>query len=354
MTTMRAARLIAAGEPLSIDDVELPTPGPGELLVEVRACGLCGTDVHLAVVGDLPVQYLPITLGHEAAGVVVGCGPGVVGIEAGARVAMFPAAWCGTCRFCLAGRQSLCERSEVYGMARDGALAEYMVVPARTVIPVPDGIPFDVAAIVADGVATPFHALRSRGRLVAGEAVGVFGCGGLGTHAIQLARMMGAAQIIAVDTDAHALQRATRLGADFTFDPSAGDTARGIRALGGLDLALEFIGLAETVELAVKSLATAGRAVVVGVGTGRPSLPPLAAFVGREQAVLGSFGMDRADIVDLYDLIAAGRLDLSESVTARYPLAEANAALEHLAGKSAGDSAEAARSVGVVRVVVEP
>lgn len=149
---------------------------------------------------------------------------------------------------------------------------------------------------------------------------------------------------MAVDTDPAARARATALGADLALDPAASDVARELRRRGGLDLALECVGRAETVELAVRCLAKGGRAVVVGVGPARPELPPLAAFVGREQAVLGSFGMDRRDIEDIYALVAAGRLDLSGSISARYPLGQADTALRHLASKEGG----------VVRVVVEP
>lgn len=343
-TTMLAARLVAAGQPLETVNLPIPTPAPDEILVSVRAAGLCGTDLHLAVEGTLPVERTPITLGHEAAGVVAEIGSDVRGFSTGDRVALFPAAYCGTCRYCLAGRQSLCDRSKVYGMNRDGSLAEYISVPARTAVPLPDGIAFDVAAVATDGVATPFHALRGRGALRAGETVGVFGCGGLGTHAVMLARLMGAARIVAVDTDTNARERALRLGADVALDPGACDVPRQVRALGGLDLALEFVGVPVTVELALRSLAKAGRAVVVGVGPGKPSLPALAAFVGREHALLGSFGMDRRDIEDLFALISAGRLDLSGSISARYPLEQADAALRHLADKTNG----------VVRVVVEP
>ena len=347
MTTMLAARLVKPGEPLDIAQVAIPEPAADEILLEVAACGLCGTDIHLAVDGDIPVERTPITLGHEAAGTIAALGSGVTRFAVGDRVALFPAASCGTCRFCLAGRESLCDNSKVYGMARDGALAHYVAAPARSAIPLPAAIPFDIAAVVTDGVATPFHALRARGRLRAGESVGVFGCGGLGTHAIQLAKLMGAARIVAVDTNQDALDRAMSLGADVALNPGDGDAAKAIRREfggGGLDLALEFVGLPETVELAVRALGKGGRAVIVGVGMGRASLPPLISFVGREQAVIGSFGMDRADIEDLYALVAAGRLDLSRSISARYPLEEANAALGLLASK---DSA-------VVRVVVEP
>ena len=347
MTTMWAARLVEAGKPLRIERVPVPDPAPDELLIRVEACGLCGTDIHLAVDGDLPVERTPITLGHETAGTVARIGGSVEGVSEGDRVALFPAASCGVCRFCLAGRESLCETSEVYGMARDGGLAQYVTAPARSILRLPEAIPFDIGAVVTDGVATPFHALRRRGELRAGESVGVFGCGGLGTHAVQLAKMMEAGTIVAVDIDAEARDRTHRLGADLVLDPREDDVPKEIRRHtggAGLDLALELVGLPETVELAVRCLGTGGRAVVVGVGMGRPRLPPLAIFVGREQAVLGSFGMDRADIEDLYALILAGRLDLSGSVTARYGLRQANDALRRLAGKEAG----------VVRVVVEP
>lgn len=346
MKTMLAARLIQPGEPLQLAEIPVPEPGPGEVLVRVGACGLCGTDLHLAVAGDLPVERTPITLGHEAAGTVAACGSGVTVVREGDRVVLFPAASCGQCRWCRIGRESMCDFSKVYGMARDGAMAEYVTAPAHSVVRLPDGIPFDVGAIVTDGVATPFHALRTRAALRAGETVGVFGCGGLGTHAILLARLMGAARVVAVDVDGPALERARALGADITVNPAEEDAAKAIKSQlgGGVDVALECVGRADTVELAIRCLGKGGRAVVVGVGIEKPTLPRLAAFVGREQAVLGSFGMDRADIVDLLGLIAAGRLDLSGSISARYPLAEANAALQHLARKAEG----------VVRVVLEP
>ena len=347
MIDMQAARLISPGEALRIDTLPVPEPQDGEVLVKVAACGLCGTDIHLAVEGDLPVERTPITLGHEAAGEIAKIGPGVTGHKIGDRVAMFPAAFCGACQFCKAGRESLCENSKVYGMARDGALANFVTAPARSVIAIPDGIPFDIAAIITDGVSTPFHALRSRGRLQPEECVAVIGCGGLGAHAIMLARMMGAGAIVAIDVQEEARKRACSLGADFAFDPSDDGFIKQIRSkIGrtGVDLALEFVGRAKTAELAIRLLDKTGRAVLVGVGMERPSLPPLAAFVGREQSVLGSFGMDKTDIADLFALVAAGRLDLSSSISARYPLAQANDALRHLADKNSS----------VVRVVVEP
>lgn len=344
---MRAARLYKAGVPLVVECVPVPEPEAHEVLVEVAACGLCGTDIHLAVEGDIPVSRTPITLGHEAAGVIAALGAAVTEFAVGQRVALFPSAICGTCRFCRAGRESLCEASKVYGMSRDGALAQYVAAPVFGVVPIPDALPFAQAAIVTDGVATPFHALRTRGALKVGEAVAVVGCGGLGAHAILLARMMGAGFIIAIDVQSEARQRALDLGADLAIDPqmepNVGKVIR--QHIGrGVDLALEFVGRAESVETALRMLDTGGRAVVVGVGSARPQLPPLVSFVGREFSVIGSFGMDKRDIVDLLALIARGRLDLSRSVSQMYPLADINKALDRLASKD----------TGVVRLVVEP
>jgi propanol-preferring alcohol dehydrogenase len=232
-------------------------------------------------------------------------------------------------------------------MSRDGSLAQFVVAPAWTLVPVPDEVPFDIAAVVTDGVATPFHALRSRGALQAGETVAVVGCGGLGTHAIILARMMGAGFIVAIDVHADARDRALELGADMAIDPLADTRAgRTIRQqLGnGVDLALEFVGRADTVATALGTLDTGGRCVVVGVGMEKPVLPPLLSFVGREHAVIGSFGMDKRDITDLLALIARGRLNLDQSVSARYPLAEINEALGRLASKE----------TGLVRLIINP
>jgi len=344
---MQAARLYKAGEPLKIESVPVPEPGPGQILLEVAACGLCGTDIHLAVDGDIPVAHAPITLGHEAAGTVARLGDGVAGFAVGQRVALFPSPICGQCRFCRAGRESLCEATQAYGMSQDGGLARYMLAPAVGAIPIPDPVDFATAAIITDGVSTPLHALRSRGGLRAGEAVAVIGCGGLGAHAILLARMMGAGFIAAIDTQAQARARALEFGADIAIDPAEdANPGRTIRSAWGrgADLALEFVGRPQTAEMTLRCLDTGGRAVLVGVGPGRPQLPPLVSFVAREHSVIGSFGMDKRDIADLFNLVARGRLDLSRSVTRTFALSEVNDALAQLARKD----------TGLVRLVIEP
>lgn len=155
MTTMLAARLIEPGKALEIHEVPVPEPEAGEILVGVRACGICGTDLHFAVAGDMPVERTPVTLGHEAAGVVAGIGTEVSDFSIGDRVALFPAAYCGECPYCLAGRESLCEASKVYGVARDGALANFVTAPAHSAFHLPNTVPFDQGAVVTDAVSTP-------------------------------------------------------------------------------------------------------------------------------------------------------------------------------------------------------
>ncbi len=344
---MRAARLHTPRQPLRIEEVPTPEPGAGEVLVQIDAAGICGTDLHFALEGALPVAALPLTLGHEAAGRVAAVGPGVRGLSEGKRVCCYPQWSCGRCRYCAAGREPLCLQAKTFGMTIDGAFAEYLVCPERALITLPDGVPFEIGAIVTDAVASPFHALRTRGDLRAGETVAVFGCGGLGYHAVKLARLMGASRIIAVDVSEGALKQARQAGADQVVSAAQEDAGKAIRALTdgvGVDLALEFVGRPETVRQTVKVLGRGGRAVVVGVGPGQPELPPLVSFVGKENALIASFGMDRRDMEDVLELIASGRLDLSDSVTARLPLSGINEGLRRLRQKE-GDP---------IRIVIEP
>lgn len=342
--SMRAARFHAPGEPLRIEDVPAPSAGQGEVLVRVLACGLCGSDVHF-VEGRVPLARVPITLGHEPAGVIESVGDGVEGIKPGQRVIVRPGAGCGQCPSCAAGREHLCERTEVLGMHVDGGLAEFLSVDATSVIAVPDSVPLDQAAIISDAVATPYHALVDRGALRAGETVAVFGAGGLGEHAVRIARLCGAATVVAVDVRPAALDAARDAGADVVINGSEERAARRIRELtGGVDLAIECIGRAETIGEAVKSLRRGGRAVVVGMGAEPIQLPPPNAFTWGEQALLGAFGSTAGHVRSVLSLVAAGRLDLTRSVGMVLPLSRVNVGLDTLR----------ASERAVTRVVVRP
>lgn len=341
---MKAARFHAPGEPLRIEELPDPQPGRGQVVVQVQACGICGSDAHFWE-GHAPVAKTPITLGHEPAGTVETVGEGADGIEPGQRVVVRAGSSCGRCAACRGGQEGLCERSQVLGMHIDGGLAERVVVDAASLLPVPDGVPLEQAAIIGDAVATPYHALVERGGLRPGEDVAVFGCGGLGYHAIQIARLSGAATIIAVDVRPAALERAAAVGADATVNASEERASRRIRELtGGVDLAIECVGRAESIGEAVTSLRRGGRAVVVGMGPEAIALPPPNIFTWSEYALIGSFGSSARTVERLLAMAATGRLDLSRSVTHRLPLDEVNHGLELLRSPESD----------VVRIVVEP
>jgi propanol-preferring alcohol dehydrogenase len=305
---------------IALENVDDPAPGADEVLLRVDAAGVCGTDRHI-VAGELGVPSGTVP-GHEIAGTVADLGPEVAGWKAGDRVATFGQVTCGSCKACRAGMSNRCRRAAVLGMARQGGFAEWIALPASSLIGLPEGVSSAVGAIASDAIATPFHALVSVGRLRAGETVVVIGAGGLGLHAVQLARLAGAARVVAVDPSKPARSAALAAGADAVLDPAAeDDPAQALRRLArGATLSLECVGRSETVELGLAALAVGGRLVVVGVGTQRPSLPALALFVGAELSVHGSFGSTPAEIETVLNLIEGGRLDVSRSIQREVPL----------------------------------
>lgn len=331
---MLAARLHSPSAPLQIEERPLPALEPGEVMVRVLACGVCGSDVHMWR-GTVPVARTPIVLGHEIAGRVARCGPGSSPWKVDDAVIVRAASGCGDCRHCAGGHDNLCRNQHVLGMDLDGGFARYVKAPAANLLPLPDGVPFEVAAILADAVATPYHALAERGALQRGESVAVFGCGGLGTHAVQLARLLGAGKVIAVDVHPPALARARELGADETVDATSEAPHKAVQQITGegVDLALECVGRPETVAQAVRSLRPGGRAVIVGMGREPIALPPPALFAWREYGVLGSFGSTGSDLERVIALVQSGRLDLGRSISGRFPLEEVNRALEMLESK---------------------
>lgn len=333
---MNAARFYGAGQPFKIETMPDPQPGAGEVVVAVRAAGICGTDLHIAVEGTIPTVAQPITLGHEAAGVVAEVGQGVTDWQVGDRVCLMPHVPCGACYYCNSGAEALCPRTQILGVHFDGAFAEYIKVAAAALVALPENVPFEIGAILTDAVSTAYHAVVCRGDLQAGETVAVFGCGGVGHHGLMWARHQRAGKIIAVDVAPGALARARVAGADETIDAREGNSARQIKALTndlGVDLALEFVGRADTVSEALKSLRRSGRLVVVGVGPDRVTLPPLQVFVGLETVLLGSMGFHRADLEKVIELVASGEVELGGSVGRALPLSQINEAFELVAGQ---------------------
>ncbi len=329
---MKAVRL-HEGSQLRVEDVPKPAPEAGQIRVAIRAAGVCGTDLHAAR-GRLPVPTLPIIMGHEGAGQVDALGEGVSDHAIGDRVLLLPSETCGSCPSCRDGHLGLCSKARIFGMARDGTFAQYIVVPSSCTLPLPQSVSYEHGAILADAVATAYHAVATRAGISGGERVAVIGCGGVGIHAILIARLLGAKSVVAVDASEGALCQAEAAGADCTVDAGVDGAHKAIRRASGgegPDVVIEYAGRKSSVELALACVARSGRVVVGGVGMEAPQLPPLVSFVGREIAVLGSMGYTRSELERVVALAASGSLDLSRSITACYPLEQAGDALEDLA-----------------------
>jgi propanol-preferring alcohol dehydrogenase len=328
---MRAIRLQRTGAPLAEESVPAPAPGPRDVLVRVRAAGICHSDAHYRA-GVAPAR-LPCTPGHEVAGVVEACGAGVSAFRPGDRVCLNYLVTCGECEWCRAGHEQFCVAAEMIGKDRDGGFAEYVCVPARGVLPLPDAVPFEHGAVLMCSSATALHALN-KARVVAGDTVAVFGVGGLGVSAIQLARLRGAREVLAVDVHPRKLALAKSLGAT-PVDAKAADPVAEIRRLTagrGVNAALELIGLPETMRQCVESLAVQGRAALAGL-TDRPlNVSPYRNLLGREAEVIGVSDHLDAELRELIGLAARGELDLSPVVTRTVPLEAAaiNSALDEL------------------------
>ena len=254
---MRAALFHHADQPLRVGELDPPSPLPDEVLITIRACGICGTDVHIAKEGSIPTAFTPIALGHEPAGVIAALGSKVSGWQVGDRVVSHPAAFCGECPACRQGREGLCLKPAIFGIGRHGAMAEQMAAPARCLVKLPDSIPFDVGAILTDAVSTPYHAVVRRAQLAAGENVAVIGCGGLGSQAIRFCKLFGAGKIIAVDRNPSALAAAGNAGATDLIQVGEAPVHKQVQQLTlgmGVDLAFEFVGLPQTIETALRGL----------------------------------------------------------------------------------------------------
>jgi threonine dehydrogenase-like Zn-dependent dehydrogenase len=230
-----------------------------------------------------------------------------------------------------------CLQPLIMGSMVDGAWAEYIAVPTSCLVAVPDHLPIEQAAILADAVATPFAGLLERSQLRAGESVGLWGIGGLGTHAVQIARMVGATPIIAVDPDEAARGRALDLGADHALDPGAVDVKAQVMRLTdgqGLDLAVDLAGLGGSLAQAASCLAIRGRVVMIGLGPEPVQLEGPGFYLGvAQQSLLGHLGYSKLDLERLVRLVATGRLDLSRSISDVLPLEDVAEGVERLVTK---------------------
>jgi 2-desacetyl-2-hydroxyethyl bacteriochlorophyllide A dehydrogenase len=344
---VKVACLAGPGQPFSIEERPVPQPGPGELLLRVAACGLCGSDLHL-LDGLQPPSGMsfPMTPGHEIAGEVVTVGERVDGVSPGDRVTVHQNIPCGRCINCQRGLSNICVDPQIVGYHRPGGYAEYTLVPAAGAIPIPEGLGWEQAAIIPDAVATPYHALVTRGGLRPGESVAVFGLGGLGTHALLVARLLEVSRTIAVVRRPEVAERAREFGATDVVVASEGNPVRTIKQLtgGGVDLAADFTGIPAMIAAAAASARMGGRAVVAGMGNEKMTLMSSVHFSRWEIALLGAYMATPEEVRQVIALVEAGKLDLSRSVTHRFPLEQVNQAFACLRD----------RSLNPIRIVLLP
>jgi len=312
---MKAVRMIEVRSPLEMSELPIPSIGPNDVLVAVKAAGICHSDAHYRA-GVSPVDPLPLTLGHEVAGVVEETGAQVVGFNPGDRVCLHYMVTCGQCDFCNQGNEQFCRSGKMIGKYRDGGYAEYISIPGRSVFRLPENIPFDQGAIMMCSSATAFHALR-KSRLQPGERAAIFGSGGLGVSAIQLALAYGASQVFAVDVQPGKLAFAEQLGA-LPIDASQDDPVSQIRALTageGVDVALELVGLPLTMDQAFRSLGVKGRAAIAGLTDRTFEIAPYVDLLNKEAEIIGVSDHLAQEIPELIDWVQRGKLDLSRAVT---------------------------------------
>jgi propanol-preferring alcohol dehydrogenase len=318
--------------------VPRPEPGPGEVLLRVGAAGVCHSDLHILDAPDALGMPLPLTLGHENAGWIEALGPGVSGLERGEAVAVYGIVGCGTCVACLAGRDNECRRIAPggIGLSRDGGMAEYVVVPARQVLPIGD-LDVAIAAPLTDAGLTPYHAIAlTRRGLRAGSTCVVIGVGGLGHMAVQILTATTAARIIAVDLREEALRLAREIGAHETV-ASGAEAGNAIRALvgpapGGAEVVLDFVGAPATVDLARSVVSAGGDVAVVGLAGG--ALPVGYGTLPFETRVVMTFWGTRVELAEVFALARAGKL---RPHIERFPLSRVQEAYDALrAGRLEG------------------
>jgi alcohol dehydrogenase, propanol-preferring len=325
---MKAAVLRTVGEPLSIEEVPTPVPGPGELLVKIAGAGVCHSDIHLKD-GSIPLSRSPIILGHENAGWVEKLGPGTRGFAPGDPVVVYGGWGCGGCRFCLGGQEQLCDTGSWGGLGPNGGYAEYMLVPSARHLIRADGLDLVEAAGLTDAGLTPYRAVKKTlPYLPPGSAALLIGAGGLGQYGVQFLKLLTQTTVIVVETAAAKRELAVKLGADVVIDGTAPDALDQVRAAAGgegVNAALDFVGIDSTMQLGVSALARQAIFVLVGLAGG--SVPFSFFGTGSETVITTSNWGSRNDLAELVALAQAGKLI---TTTERHSLDDINEVFERL------------------------
>jgi D-arabinose 1-dehydrogenase-like Zn-dependent alcohol dehydrogenase len=312
---MKAVRLIEVGKALGVENLPVPEIGPDDVLVRVQAAGICHSDGHYRA-GVSTAGPLPMTLGHEIAGVAEELGANVKHIAKGARVCVHYMATCGRCSACRAGHEQFCATGRMIGKHRDGGYAGFALIPARSLFVLPDEITFVQGAVMMCSSATSLHALR-KARLQPGESAAIFGFGGLGFSAVQLAKALGAQDVFAVDINPAKLRMAAQFGA-IPIDAGQGEAAEQIREATqgrGADVALELIGKPETMDAAVRCLGRFGRAALVGLTRQSFAVAPYENVINKEAEIIGVSDHLASEIPVLLEMARTGKLKIPADAT---------------------------------------
>ena len=333
------ALVLKAYKQFAFEEVPAPVPGPAEVLVAVKACGICGSDVH-GMDGSTGRRRPPIIMGHEAAGVISSVGSGVTGWAAGDRVTFDSTIYCGHCEFCRRGSINLCDHRRVLGVScedyrQNGAFAEFVAVPQHVLYRLPDGLAFEHAALV-EPFAIALHAIR-RAPPTLNDNVVVVGAGMIGLALVQALSQAGCGRLIAVDLANDRLALAAKCGATNVINSSNGDApATILRLTGGLgaDLTFEAVGAAVTVDLTLRCLRKGGAATLIGNVTPKIEFP-LQTAVTRELTIYGSCA-SRGEYPACLDMLVRGALRAAPLISATAPLAEGAAWFDRLYRKEAG------------------
>jgi 2-desacetyl-2-hydroxyethyl bacteriochlorophyllide A dehydrogenase len=325
--SMQAVQIVQYHRPFQLCRCAIPRPKAGEVLVEVKASGLCSTDLHL-LDGRQDLGKLPRIPGHENAGVIAELGPGVASWRTGQRVVVVIDVTCGHCRHCLNGQTQRCPKLKRIGFERDGGHAGYVAVPVQNLIELPDALSFEDACILPDATACMYHSLVTQGKIGPNQKVLILGAGGLGMHGIQIARLAGA-EVAATSRRTHRLKEAARLGA-VSINPEETDLSEAIREFAGsegLDLVADCIGTQDSIARGFALLRPGGKLLVIAYLDKAFEFPSLPLF-SKEKEIIGCRGTNKLELREVVELVARGRL--RSIIGATFPLSEFIQATETL------------------------
>lgn len=331
---MIAYQLVAPEAPLVEREVAVPVPGAGEVVVAVRAAGVCRSDVHYQA-GAVEAASLPRTLGHEISGTVEATGAGVTTVRVGDAVAVHYVVACGDCDRCRGAGEQFCRSGAMIGKQRDGGFGERVLVPERNAVPIPEGVSFEAAAVMMCSTATAFHALRVADARP-GERIAILGFGGLGASALQLAGALGLATPLVVDIRPEKVRQARSLGA-IAASPE-GDELERAAAEHAPDVVLDFVGDPGLCTRALRLLAPRGRLVLIALSRAPFEIDPYGDLVTGERRILGCSDHTRGELEELLAMAASGALDLAPAISRRLSMSEeaVNDALDRLRGGTDG------------------